>query len=163
MLIPFIIICLLVSPLLSAFILLKFKVLNNNILSVKKYACWGLGLAFFFFFIGHFVKTDDLVAMLPAWLPLRLPIIYLTGLLELAIAIALFSPKYQHSAAKLAIVVLIAFFPANIYAAIQSVGSGGHQWGPIYLLIRAPLQIILIAWSYFLCCTPNNLIGAREA
>ncbi len=162
MLIPFIIICLLISPLLSAYILLKLKVLNKNILSVQKYACWGLGVTFFFFFIGHFVKTDDLVAMLPAWLPLRLPIIYFTGLLELAIAIALFSSQYQQSAAKLAIVVFIAFFPANIYAAIQSVGSGGHQWGPIYLLIRAPLQIILIAWSYFLCCKAN-IIGACKA
>jgi len=49
------------------------------------------------------------------------------------------------------VLVFVVFFPANIYAALQGVGLGGHQWGAIYLLIRAPLQLILIAWAYFLC------------
>jgi len=151
MFIPFIILCLVVSPLLSVFILIKLNVLSHKTLAVQKYACWGLALTFIFFFIGHFVKTDDLVVMLPPWLPFRLPIIHFTGIIELGIAIALFSKKYRQGAVRLAIVVFIAFFPANIYAAIQSIGSGGHQWGPIYLFVRAPLQIFLIAWSYYLC------------
>ena len=50
------------------------------------------------------------------------------------------------------------FFPANIYAAFNSIGLGGHQWGPIYLLIRAPLQIILIAWAYFLCVKTHSSV-----
>lgn len=89
--------------------------------------------------------------MLPPWFPLRLQLVYATGLLEFAVGIALFTTKYRELAAKLAIVIFIVFFPANIYAALNSIGLGGHQWGPIYLLIRAPLQIILIAWAYFLC------------
>ena len=92
-----------------------------------------------------------MVEMLPPWVPLRLQLVYATGLLEFAVGIALFTTKYRELAAKLAIVIFIVFFPANIYAALNSIGLGGHQWGPIYLLIRAPLQIILIAWAYFLC------------
>lgn len=94
--------------------------------------------------------------MLPEWVPLRLQLIYVTGLIELAIGLALFVPKYQKSAAKLAILLLIVFFPANVYAALNEVGLGGHQWGPEYLLIRGLLQIIFIAWAYYLCVRDHN-------
>ena len=94
--------------------------------------------------------------MLPPWVPFRIELVYLTGLLELLIGIALFIPRYQPLAAKIAIVVFVAFFPANIYAALNSIGLGGHEWGPVYLLIRGPLQIILIAWAYFLCAKGHS-------
>lgn len=148
MLTPIIILCLLSLPLSVAFVVSR---LTNRKIAIRKYACWGLGIAFIYFFIGHIVKTEGMVEMLPDWVPMRLQLIYVTGILELAIGIALFLPKYQTVAAKLAIVVFILFFPANIYSAMNSVGLGGHQWGPEYLLIRAPLQIILIVWAYFLC------------
>ena len=44
--------------------------------------------------------------------------------------------------------VLMLFFPANIYAAIQHVPMGGHAWGPVYLLVRAPLQAAILLWVY---------------
>lgn len=153
MLTPIIILLLLSSPLCIAFVSSKF---GNNPLNVTRYACWGLGIAFMFFFIGHLVKAEGMVEMLPPWIPFRLGLIYITGLLELLIGIALFLPRYQVLAAKLAIVVFVVFFPANIYSALNSIGLGGHQWGPVYLLIRGPLQVILIAWAYFLCVKGHN-------
>jgi uncharacterized membrane protein len=143
-----IILLILSSPLAVAFAYSKF---NNSPVDIKKYASWGLGLAFIFFFIGHMLKTDGMVEMLPTWLPFRTTLIYLTGVLELLVGIALFKSSFQSIAAKAAIIIFVVFFPANIYAALNSVGLGGHQWGPVYLLIRTPLQIILIAWAYFLC------------
>ncbi len=145
---PILILILLSSPLaLAALISRK----SGCELNVRKYALWGLGICFLFFSIGHVVKADGMVQMLPPWVPFRLPIIYLTGVLEVLIGLALFIPKYQTNAAKAAIVVFVVFFPGNIYAAMNSTGLGGHQWGPVYLLIRTPLQLILIAWAYFLC------------
>jgi hypothetical protein len=38
----------------------------------------------------------------------------------------------------------VALEGGGVYAAANSLGMGGHQWGPIYLLIRAPLQLLLI-------------------
>jgi uncharacterized membrane protein len=145
---PIIILLLLTTPLFTAFAVCKMK---NTALDVRKFSCWGLGITFIFFSIGHVIKTEGMVEMLPLWVPFRLSIVYLTGALELLIGIALFLPKYQIAAAKTAILVFIVFFPANIYAAINSIGLGGHQWGAIYLLIRLPLQLILIAWAYYLC------------
>ncbi len=146
-----IILVLLSSPLLLALLIAKLK---NTTINTSKYACWGLGIAFVFFFIGHIVLADGMVDMLPPWLPLRLEIVYLTGVLELGIGLALFIPKLQLQAAKLAIAVFVVFFTANVYSAMNSVGLGGHQSGPAYLLIRTPLQIVLIAWAYYLCIKP---------
>ncbi len=145
---PLIIVCLMSSPLLLA---LLISGVRNTALNRRRYACWGLGLTFIFFFIGHMMKTQGMVEMLPPWMPLRIELIYITGVLELAIGIALFIPRFQRRAAQLSIVVFVVFFPANIYAATSSIGLGGHQCGPVYLWIRAPLQILLIVWAYVFC------------
>jgi hypothetical protein len=42
--------------------------------------------------------------------------------------------------------MLVLFVPANVYAAIYHVPQGGHAWG---LLIRAPLQLIILLWIYW--------------
>lgn len=141
------------SPLGIAYLYSKLKSVP---LDINKYACWGLGLAFLFFFIGHIVKANGMADMLPPWVPFKIPLIYITGVIELLVGIALFISRFQLVAAKLSVIIFIVFFPANIYAALNSVGLGGHQWGPIYLLIRAPLQIILITWAYFLCIKNHN-------
>jgi uncharacterized membrane protein len=152
---PIIILLILSSPLAMAFAYSKFMKVPVDI---NKYACWGLGLAFIFFFVGHIVKTDGMVEMLPSWVPFKVSLIYSTGALELLVGIALFKPKLQLIAAKLGILIFVLFFPANIYAALNSVGLGGHQWGAVYLLIRAPLQIVLIAWAYFLCVKKHRFL-----
>ncbi len=151
---PIIIILLLCSPLLLGIIYSKVRGVKVETTTL---ACWGLGIAFMFFFIGHIVKAQGMVEMLPSWVPYRLPLVYFTGVIELVVAILLFIPKYQLSTAKAAIAIFILFFPANVYAALNSVGLGGHQWGPVYLLIRAPLQIILIVWAYFMCVKPLSM------
>jgi len=150
---PVIILLLLSSPLCFAFV---YSRLNSKALDIRKYACWGLGMAFIFFFVGHFIKTEGMVEMLPPWIPFRLALVYFTGLIELLIGITLFIPRYQVLAAKLAIMIFVIFFPANIYAALNGIGLGGHQWGPVYLLIRGPLQVVLIMWAYFLCVKGLN-------
>jgi len=40
-----------------------------------------------FFFIGRIVKTQDVVEMLPSWIPFRLILVYLIGALELGVAL----------------------------------------------------------------------------
>ena len=157
---PIIILILLTSPLIVAFFISKVR---GSELDVGKFACWGLGIAFVFFSIGHVVKADGMLQMLPSWIPFRLPVIYLTGLLEVIIGVALFIPKHQANASKAAIVVFVIFFPANIYAALNATGLGGHQLGPVYLLIRLPLQLILIAWAYFLCVKSHNKLSQQDA
>jgi uncharacterized membrane protein len=112
-------------------------------------AAVGLGILFVFTGIGHFVQTEPMAQMLPPWVPGRVTLVYLTGLLEFAIAAGFFFPKTRLIAGWTAAAVLVLFFPANIYAAFHHVPMGGHAWGPVYLLIRAPLQLIILLWVYW--------------
>ena len=52
----------------------------------------GIALAFAFFGIGHFIQTDAMTEMLPPFVPFATPLVLATGLLELAIAVALVHP-----------------------------------------------------------------------
>lgn len=117
---------------------------------------YGLSAAFFFFTIGHYVATEEMVLMIPSFVPFRTELVYLTGLLELSLAIGLLIPRHRHIVGLLCIAVFVGFFPSNIYAAINHTGMGGHVWGPEYLLIRTPLQIILITWTYFFAVRQVN-------
>ena len=86
---------------------------------------------------------------LPPWVPARVPLVYLTGVAEWALAIGFVIPETRRSAGRMAIALLIAFFPANVYAAVNFVPMGGHAWGPVYLLVRAPLQLAIVLWAYW--------------
>lgn len=123
----------------------------------------GLGIVFLFTAIGHFVLTAPMVRMLPAWVPQRELLVYLTGLLEIAIAIGLFLPRLRPMAGVAAAAVLVLFFPANIYAAINHVPMGGHAWGPSYLLIRGPLQMVLFTWAWWFTIRPAQSEFRRAA
>ena len=109
----------------------------------------GISALFAFTGIGHFVKTSDMASMLPSWVPLKIPIVYVTGILEFALASLLLVPKTRRLASQFALLLLALFLPINVYAAFHHADMGGHAWGPSYLAIRIPLQIIIAACIYW--------------
>lgn len=145
MITPLIILTILTTPLIMEWSLANRQ---QRPLRLQSALYLGLAMAFFFFCIGHFIKTAGMIDMLPAWMPHKALLVYLTGVLELIVAIGLLIKRIRVLSAYAAITILVMFFPVNIYAAWYHVGLGGHQWGPVYLLIRAPLQAILIGWCY---------------
>ena len=95
-----------------------------------------------------------MVKMLPGWVPLKYPIIYITGIIELALGIAFLWPKYKRLAGNIAIIFLLCIFPSNVYAALNSVDFGGNLNGPRYLFFRLPLQLFLMGWAWFMAVHP---------
>jgi uncharacterized membrane protein len=123
----------------------------------------GLVLLFVFTASGHFLQTELMAQMLPSWVPASVALVYATGVLELAIAIALLLPDTRRAAGWMAAAVLVLFFPANIYAALNHVPMGGHAWGPVYLLVRGPLQLAILGWVYcFTIKRPPRAIAREE-
>jgi hypothetical protein len=52
----------------------------------------GLVMVFLFTASGHFLSTQAMAEMLPPFVPARVPLVYLTGLLEIALALGLALP-----------------------------------------------------------------------
>jgi uncharacterized membrane protein len=98
--------------------------------------------------VGHFVKTAAMSQMLPPWVPMRIPLIYVTGAFELAAVAILIEPLSSRTGTILCVFLLL-ILPSNIYAAFRRIDFGGHSAGPMYLLVRIPLQLLLIGWIYW--------------
>lgn len=107
-----------------------------------------LALLFMFTSLGHFAQTAQMAEMLPAWVPSRVAIVYVTGVLEAAGAIGLLIPQFSRLAGTCLLLFLVAVFPANVYAAFARAPMGGHEAGPMYLLARGPFQLLLMWWTW---------------
>lgn len=113
-----------------------------------------IALALFFAVGGlnHFVSPASYLAIIPPVLPWPLALVYLSGAAEIAGGLGVLWPNTRKIAALGLIVLLIAVFPANIYAALHGMQIGGRAIPPWLLWARLPLQALLIAWVYFACC-----------
>lgn len=109
----------------------------------------GLSLFFVFTALGHFFSPREMSGMLPAFVPYRVEIIYLTGILELLGAVGVWIPRLMKLTGLCLILMLVCLLPSNIYSAINRVEFGGHAGGPAYLLVRVPFQLFVIWWVYY--------------
>ena len=126
-----------------------------GLLGVKALSSWRdatrFGLAVMFLFTGstHFTgMKHDYAAMVPPPLTGQLWVIYLTGLLEIAGAIGLLIPRTKKLAGICLLLLLLALFPANVYAAVNAIQFRGAP--PTDVWLRGLVQAILIAavwWS----------------
>jgi uncharacterized membrane protein len=114
----------------------------------------GIAAVFAFTAVGHFLKPRELAAMLPPRVPARLAIVLWSGLLEGILAILVLLPAYSRVAGLGLCVFLVLVTPVNVHAAIAHVDFGGHGAGPRYLLIRLPLQLVLLVWIYWFAVRP---------
>lgn len=108
----------------------------------------GLSMFFAFTAVGHFIRTEQMAAMLPPSTPYRVELIYITGVFELLGAIAIWIPSLTKITGICLILMMVMVLPANIYSALNRIDFGGHAAGPIYLLLRIPFQLFVIWWTY---------------
>jgi uncharacterized membrane protein len=143
---PIIMLLLLMGPYLSIRLL---SCVTHRRYNAQRPAATGLSFLFVFTGVGHFIDAESMAEMLPAWVPERVLLVYLTGALEFSLAAGLLNEKYSRFTGWLASVILVSFFPVNVYAALNHIPMGGRAWGPVYLLIRAPLQAFILLWIYW--------------
>lgn len=142
MLTPVIMLVLLVAPYLVA------RALRLSSERCEWAGVVGLVAVFLFTGIGHFVETEAMAQMIPWLVPKRPRIIRVSGVVEMLAAVALLVPGLRLRMGWFLLVLLLLLLPFNIYAALNRVPMGGHEWGPVYLLICIPLQLLLMCWTY---------------
>ncbi len=98
-----------------------------------------------FYVIGgilHFVKTDYYLSLMPPQLPWPRGLVLVSGVAEIVLGVAVLVPATRVWAAWGLVALLVAVFPANIYAAVAHVpNSGGYA--------RLPFQAVFIAWAWW--------------
>ena len=115
----------------------------------------GVAVMFLFTAASHFSSLKyDLAAMIPPPLTGTLWVIYVTGVLEAAGAIGLLVPRLRTAAAVGLVALLIALFPANVYAAMTGATIGGATATP--LSFRTPLQLFWIGMLWRTAVSPRR-------
>lgn len=96
---------------------------------------------------AHFIVPKFFLRIMPPYIPWHKPIVYLSGLAEIGLAMLLLVPEYSSWAAWGIIALLVAVFPANLYH-FTSGGAGMRipRWA---LALRLPLQGVLVAWAWW--------------
>jgi uncharacterized membrane protein len=112
-------------------------------------ARFGLAVMFFFTASAHFSPMkDDLVRMMPRWVPMPRLMVAITGVLEILGAFGILISELQHAAGIALVLLLIAMLPANIHAARAKLTLRGEPVTPLRL--RIPMQLVFIVvtlWS----------------
>jgi uncharacterized membrane protein len=105
--------------------------------------------AIFFVLAGlnHFLNVDFYMNIMPPYLPWHLFLVYLSGVCEIALGLLLLIPKFTSLAGWGLIALLFAVFPANIHMAVNP--QLFPEFSPMLLLLRLPIQFVLIAWAYW--------------
>lgn len=114
---------------------------------IKTISKWLFGAAFALAGVYHFVNPDFYLKIMPPILPQPLFLVYLSGIFEILLGIALLVPKYTRRAAFGLIALLIAVFPANIHMALNTELFPEHSAAALYL--RLPVQLVLIALAFW--------------
>ena len=106
-------------------------------------------MSFFYIWVGiqHFIYPDWFVQIMPPYIPFHYEAVYLSGVFEIILGTMLLFEKTRFLAGWGLILLLIAVFPANIYAAqtngIAMGTSAAIAWG------RLPFQAVFIALAYW--------------
>jgi uncharacterized membrane protein len=92
----------------------------------------------------HFTRTALMASIIPPFFPDRPQLVLLTGVLEFAGAVGLLLPAFTLVASTCLAVFMIAIFPANVYAANQTVGGLHMPSVPIRLAMQVVYILLLL-------------------
>jgi len=103
------------------------------------------GIAFVLVGMEHFRDPQKFVEIVPPYFPFALFLVYLTGAMEIAGGLGIIYPETREIAGRLMALFLIAVYPANFYMWINDVPFNGTRLSTNGHLIRAGVQLLLIA------------------
>lgn len=116
-------------------------------MTIRRALGWLLAVAMVLAGANRFRVPEVYVAMMPAWLPAHLALVYVSGVFEIAGGLGLLHPATRRLAGLGLVALFIAVFPANLNMALHDLPLGGRQLPSWMLWARLPLQLVLIGWA----------------
>jgi uncharacterized membrane protein len=104
----------------------------------------------------HFTRTALMASIIPPFFPDRPQLVLLTGVFEFAGAVGLLLPAFTRVASVCLAVFMIAIFPANVYAAGQTVGGLHMPNVPIRLAMQFVYIVLLLVAGWGLPRRPGE-------
>ena len=132
------------------------KMETNQEKILKKIALYLTGLFFIVAGARHFLMPEFYMLMMPNYLPVPLILIYISGFFEILGGIGLMIPSTRVFSAWGLMALLLAVLPANIFLWTHNVQLPDNFRPSWYLLLRVPLQFLLIAWTYMFAKNPKS-------
>jgi uncharacterized membrane protein len=113
----------------------------------KRVLLWIMAAFYVVAGVNHFINPGFYLPMMPDYLPWHLALIYVSGVAEVALGVAVLIPRLRVLAAWGIIALLLAVFPANVYAATNQISLTGGD--PVWNWVRLPFQALFIAWAWW--------------
>ncbi len=95
----------------------------------------------------HFIKPKMYLRIMPRYLPNHKLLVYLSGIFEILLGITLCIPSVKNIAIYGVIAMLMAFLFVHFYMLSSKKASAGIPKS--ILLLRIPLQFLLMYWAYY--------------
>ena len=96
--------------------------------------------------INHFIHPLFYVKIMPAYFPMPLQLVYISGICEILLGVLVLFQKTRKIAGWLIIAMLVAFLPVHIQMLIDNYVKGGIIFW--ISVVRLPLQFALIYWAF---------------
>jgi uncharacterized membrane protein len=96
----------------------------------------------------HFAITETYVRVMPPYLPWPRELVMVSGVCQVAGGVGLCVPRLRRAAGWGLVLLLVAVWPANLQMYAAARDSGGAAWRETLLLLRLPLQLVLIFWVW---------------
>lgn len=127
-----------------------------------------LAVVLFIAGVGHFRNTQEFTAQVPPWIPAAETVVYISGVVEIALALALIVlPKQRAAVGWILAGFFIIIFPGNISQFITQTDAFGldSDAARFVRLLFQPVLVVLALW-----CTGawkelrqrRNRVGSQE-
>jgi uncharacterized membrane protein len=119
-------------------------------MTVRTLGRWLLGLFLVLAGTMHFLATEEFLAQTPTWLPAREAIVYVSGVIEIALGLALLVMRSRRrELGWIVAAFFVAVFPGNLHQAITGSDAFGldtpaARWGR---LLFQPLLVLWALWA----------------
>ncbi len=118
---------------------------------IQTIARWGLALILLVAGVGHFINMDEFRAQVPPWMPFTDAVVIVSGIVELALAVALVAlPKHRATVGWIVAAFFVLVFPGNISQFITQTNAFGLD-SDAARAVRLLFQPVLVVWA--LWCT----------
>ena len=110
---------------------------------------WLLAAAYLTAGLAHVAIPQPFLGITPAWVPYPTQVILLTGVCELAGAIALLTPPLRWWAGVMLAAYAVCVYPANVKHAIDQVLIAEEMHSLWYHVPRLLFQPVIVWWALF--------------